>query len=223
MCVYIYIYIIPPAKQGWCAHLWTTSGIGVFRSTYSQLQGLPKLTTAAWHASQNTGGSTSLSLTCHPKQLDGHLDLYLVIFGDFLWLLMHLGRPDRSGSLLFQSFWSQRCLNRDGPCERAVAWQPMVRHGAMVFFSIFLQIYGTTLWIPIDNPWSLAMLDGQLFTTFYYQAWVCMVAIYHGYMWLFVLLICALRLDAQPAVLKAGITDARAAAGTSEAPGILQA
>jgi hypothetical protein len=166
----------------------------------------------------------NITLTYLPKQLDGHLDVYLVIFGDFLWLLMHLGRPDRSGSLLFQSFWSQRCLNRDGPCERAVAWQPMVRHGAMVFFSIFLQIYGITLWIPTsDNPWSLAMLDGQLFTTFYCQVWVCMVAIYHGYMWLFVLLICALRLDAQPAVLKAGITDARAAAGTSEAPGILQA
>ena len=35
--------------------------------------------------------------------------------------------------------------------------------------------------------------------------------------------LCELRLDAQPAVLKAGITDARAAAATSEAPGILQA
>ena len=42
--------------------------------------------------------------------------------------------------------------------------------------------------------------------------------IYHGSPWCF-----ALRLAAQPAVLKAAITDARAAAATSEAPGSLQA
>ena len=125
MCVYI--YIIPPAKQGWCAHLWTTSGIGVFRSTYSQLQGLPKLTTAAWHASQNTGGSTSLSLTCHPKQLDGHLDLYwwsfiLVISCDF-WCIL-------AGQIDLAAF----CSNLSG---RSVALTEMGRARGQL----------------LDNPW----------------------------------------------------------------------
>lgn len=71
------------------------------------------------------------------------------------------------------------------------------------------------------------MLDGQLFTSSYYILLPSM-GMYGCYIpRLHVVIcfahLCELRLDAQPAVLKAGITDARAAAATSEAPGILQA
>ena len=74
----IYIYIIPPAKQGWCAHLWTTSGIGVFRSTYSHAAGSSKADYRCM-ACVSKHWRLNITLTYLPPQAIGRS------FGRILW------------------------------------------------------------------------------------------------------------------------------------------